>query len=104
MPEAVTRTPGVVAVVRRVVVRVGARLSIQAFFNVHPRRYIVMVVVVLNDPGRFFPDNLPAFKILPFAVSRAIKVCSEGRRGEQERQCGKGNAFHGDEILGLPGA
>jgi hypothetical protein len=102
MPEAMAGTPGVVSMVRIIVERIGARLTIDAFLNVHPRRYIVVVVVMLHDPGRFFAYDFP-FKVLPFAVSRAVKVCSERRRGEQERQCSKSNAFHGDEILGLPG-
>ena len=95
-------TPGVVVVVWLVVVRVGARLAIYAFLNVHAGRNVVVIVVMLNDPGWFLANNFPTFKIRAFAVARTVKVCSEGRRDEQERQSSKSNAFHGDEILGYP--
>lgn len=78
----VTWTPRVVVVIRLVVVRIGAWLAIYAFLDVHTRRHVVMVVVVLNDPWRFFAYDFAAFKILTLTVAGAIKVRSESRRGE----------------------
>ena len=100
----VARTPSVVVVIWPVVVGVGTRLVIYAFFDVHPGRYVVVVVMVLNDPRRRFANNFPTFKVFALANAWAIKVCGEGRRSEQERQSSKSNASHGDEILNLPDA
>jgi hypothetical protein len=100
MPKLVARTPNVVVVIRLVVVRVRAWLAINAFFNLHSRRNVVVIVVVLDDFGRCLPNNFAAFNIFALAVARTVEVGSKGRRGEEERQCGKGDAFHGDEILG----
>jgi len=98
VPEMVARTPRVVVMVRLVVVRIATRFAINAFFDVYSRCYVLVVVVVLHYPRRFFADNFPVFKIFTLAVAWTVKVCSKGRRGEQERQSSKSNAFHGDKI------
>ena len=45
VPEMMARTPSVVVVIWLVVVGVSTRLAIYAFFDVHPGRYVVVVVM-----------------------------------------------------------
>src|SRR5688572_21319753 len=75
----VARTPSVVVVIWPVVVGVGTRLVIYAFFDVHAGRYVVVVVMVLNDPRRRFANNFPTFKIV--ALSKAGTIRSAAKEG-----------------------
>jgi hypothetical protein len=101
MPEAMARTPSVVVVAWLVVVRVCPGFPVDALFDVGPGRHAMMIVVVLDNAARFFAHDFSPFEIFALSIPRAIKVRSERRRGEQERQCSESNAFHDDEILGL---
>jgi hypothetical protein len=101
IPEAMARTPDVVVVAWLVVVGVSPGFPVDAFFDVDPGRDAMMIVVMLDNAGRYFAQDFPAFQIFALPIARAIKVRSKRRRGEQHRQCSESNAFHGDEILGL---
>ena len=74
---------------RSIVERIGARLFINPF-GVHTRRDTVMVVVMLHNLTHgHFPLNDAgwqyfAFDVLPFAITRTIKVSCERRRREEE--------------------
>ena len=97
------RTPRFVAMIGLVIKAVDARLSINTFFRVNARcnplfavdawTDVVMVVVMLHDfrrshfslddAGRCLSFNFATFKIFSFAISRAVKVRSKRRRGDQ---------------------